>query len=377
MRPVGCYLNFAFELLKQDTNCSARLGKFYTRSGIVNTPIFMPVGTQGTVKAVSPKELDEIGAEIVLANTYHLYLRPGHKLIEQAGGLHNFISWDEPILTDSGGFQVMSLAGLRKIDENSVRFQSHIDGSYHFFNPKKVIEIQNALNADIIMCFDECTPYPTTFEYAKKSADITVKWARECKHFHKKPDTQALFGIVQGSVYPDLRRENAEQLIEMDFPGYAIGGLSVGEEKGIMYEVLDVLNPILPRHKPRYLMGVGTPEDILEAIERGIDMFDCVLPTRNARNGMVFTRNGKLVIRNAIYKKDWRPIDEECNCYACKNFSRAYIRHLFNADEILGLRLATIHNLHFYLHIIHQARKAIIEDNYIEFKRDFLKRYKD
>lgn len=368
-------MSFKFELLNQDANCSARLGKVYTKNGLFNTPIFMPVGTQGTVKAISPRELKELGAEIILANTYHLYLRPGHKLIEKAGGLHKFISWDRPILTDSGGFQVMSLAKLRKIDKNGVTFQSHIDGSYHLFNPKKVIEIQNALNADIIMCFDECTPYPTTYEYAKKSAEITIKWARECKQFHKKVNTQALFGIVQGSIYPELRIQNAMQLIEMDFQGYAIGGLSVGEEKPIMYKILNILNPILPQNKPRYLMGVGSPEDILEGIEQGIDMFDCVMPTRNARNGMVFTRNGKLVIRNAIYKQDLRPIDDQCTCYACKNFSRAYIRHLFNVEEILGLRLTTIHNLHFYLQIINKARKAIIENRYLEFKKDFLATY--
>lgn len=328
----------------------------------------MPVGTIGSVKTMSPQELKEdTQAQIILGNTYHLYLRPGHELIKKFGGLHKFIGWDRPILTDSGGFQVMSLAGLRKITKEGVRFQSHLDGSYHMFTPERVMEIQNALGADIIMSFDECPPYPATKDYVAKSLVTTLEWAKRGKDAHKNRDKQALFGIVQGGIHEDLREESAKKLIEMDFPGYSIGGLAVGEEKEDMLNITNFLNPILPFDKPRYLMGVGTPSDFLRNIANGIDMFDCVMPTRNARKGTIFTRNGKLIIKAGRYKEDPRPIDAECKCYACQNFSRAYIRHLFNAGEILGMRLATIHSLHFYLELSGMARQAIIEDRYQAF----------
>lgn len=328
----------------------------------------MPVGTIGSVKTMSPKELKEdTQAQIILGNTYHLYLRPGHELIKKFGGLHKFIGWDRPILTDSGGFQVMSLAGLRKITKEGVRFQSHLDGSYHMFTPESVIEVQNAIGADIIMSFDECPPYPATKDYVARSLETTLEWAKRGRDAHKNRDKQALFGIVQGGIHEDLREESAKKLIEMDFPGYSIGGLAVGEEKVDMLNITNFLNPILPFDKPRYLMGVGTPSDILRNIANGIDMFDCVMPTRNARKGTIFTRNGKLIIKAGRYKEDPRPIDAECKCYACQNFSRAYIRHLFNAGEILGMRLATIHSLHFYLELSGMARQAIIEDRYQAF----------
>ncbi len=333
----------------------------------------MPVGTVGSVKSMSPDELkDDTQAQIILGNTYHLYMRPGHELIKKFGGLHNFINWDRPILTDSGGFQVMSLAGLRKITKDGVKFQSHLDGSYHMFTPERAIEIQNAIGADIIMSFDECPPYPATKDYVAKSLKTTLDWARRGKEFHKNTDKQALFGIVQGGVHEDLRQESAEKLIEMDFPGYSIGGLAVGEKKEDMFNITRFLNPILPQEKPRYLMGVGTPSDLLRNIANGVDMFDCVMPTRNARKGTVFTRNGKLIIKAGRYKEDERPIDSECTCYACRNFSRAYIRHLFNVGEILGMRLATIHSLHFYLELVGMARKAILEDRYQEFMDEML-----
>jgi len=333
----------------------------------------MPVGTVGSVKTMSPEELkNDTQAQIILGNTYHLYLRPGHELIKKFGGLHNFIGWDRPILTDSGGFQVMSLSGLRKITKDGVRFQSHIDGSYHMFTPERAIEIQNALGADIIMSFDECPPYPATKDYVAKSLKTTLDWARRGKEFHKNSEKQALFGIVQGGVHEDLRQESAEKLIAMDFPGYSIGGLAVGELKGDMFNITKYLNPILPADKPRYLMGVGTPSDLLKNIANGVDMFDCVMPTRNARKGTIFTRNGKMIIKSARYKEDPRPIDEECRCYACRNFSRAYIRHLIKVGEVLGMRLATIHSLHFYLELMGMAREAIVEDRYAKFMEDML-----
>jgi queuine tRNA-ribosyltransferase len=327
----------------------------------------MPVGTLGTVKAMSSHELEDIQAQIILGNTYHLYLRPGDEFIKQAGGLHGFINWQHPILTDSGGFQVMSLAGLRKITKDGVRFQSHIDGSYHFFTPEKVIEIENNLGADIIMSFDECPPYPATKEYVAKSLKLTLDWAYRGKQAHQNTDKQALFGIVQGGVHEDLRLESAQRLMEMDFPGYSIGGLAVGEPKEDMFRLTDFLNNILPQDKPRYLMGVGTPLDILINIRNGVDMFDCVMPTRNARKGSIFTWQGKMIIKAARYKHDLRPIDENCTCYACRNYSRAYIRHLISMKEVLGMRLATIHSLHFYLELSQRAREAIIEGTYESF----------
>ncbi len=364
-----------YELIKECKQTGARLGRLHTPHGIIDTPAFMPVGTQATVKAMSPDELKEIGAQIILSNTYHLYIRPGHKLIEKAGGLHGFMNWDRPILTDSGGFQVFSLNELRKITEEGVEFKSHLDGSKHLFTPEKVMEIENSLGADIIMAFDECTPYPCEKEYAKKSMERTVRWLKRCKEAHKNTERQALFGIVQGSTYKDLRIESARRTVEIDLPGYAIGGLSVGESKEVMEEVLDYTVPALPKDKPRYLMGVGSADYLIEGSIRGIDMFDCVLPTRIARNGTVMTSKGKLVVRNAEYSKDFAPLDEECDCYACKNFSRAYIRHLIKAKEILGGRLATIHNLRFLQNLMTNIRKAIAEDRLLDFKNNFFEKY--
>jgi len=360
-----------FEFKLEAVSGKARAGILQTPHGEVQTPIFMPVGTRGTVKTLTPRNLNEVGAQIILGNTYHLYLRPGHELIKQAGGLHEFIGWGKPILTDSGGFQVMSLKGLRKITPEGVRFQSHIDGSYHMFTPERVIEIQNDLGADIIMSFDECPPYPATKEYVANSLKTTLKWALRGKESHRRENDQALFGIVQGGIYEDLREESAKKLMEMNFPGYSIGGLAVGEPKEHMFRVTELLNDILPKNKPRYLMGVGTPMDILQNIENGVDMFDCVMPTRNARKGSVFTRNGKLIIKSARFKDDFRPLDAECGCYTCRNFSRAYIRHLFSVDEILGMQLASIHSLHFYMELVTRAREAILKGKYSAFKSEF------
>ncbi|MCF7859476.1 MAG: tRNA guanosine(34) transglycosylase Tgt [Candidatus Cloacimonetes bacterium] len=356
-----------FEFKISAENGNARTGILKTPHGEIKTPIFMPVGTRATVKTLSPQELEDIKAEIILGNTYHLYLRPGHKLIEKAGGLHEFMSWHKPILTDSGGFQVMSLSGLNKITPEGVHFQSHIDGSYHMFKPEKVIEIQNAIGADIIMSFDECPPYPATKKYISESLKTTLEWAARGKQAHKNTEKQALFGIVQGGVYKDLREESAKQLIKMDFPGYSIGGLAVGEEKEDMFRITKFLDKVLPKGKPRYLMGVGTPKDLLLNIENGVDMFDCVMPTRNARKGTIFTWQGKMIIKAARYKEDFSPIDENCQCYACRNFSRAYIRHLFSVNELLGMRLATIHSLHFYLDLISKIRSAITKGEYSKF----------
>jgi queuine tRNA-ribosyltransferase len=338
---------FEFELIKESSECKARLGKIHTNHGDIETPIFMPVGTKATVKAMTPEELKDIEAQIILGNTYHLYLRPGHDLIEEAGGLHKFMNWDRPILTDSGGFQVFSLGNLRKITEEGVEFRSHVDGSKHFISPEKSMEIQNSLGSDIMMAFDECVPYPATYEYAKNSMERTTRWAKRCKEYHKNTENQALFGIVQGSMYEDLRKESVKQLTELDFPGYGIGGLSVGEPRDLMCEVMDYTVELLPKDKPRYLMGVGSPDYLFEAVERGIDMADCVLPTRMARNGAFITSKGQVTIKNAKYKRDFSPIDSNCNCYTCRNYSKAYMRHLFNENEILGARLATIHNLFF------------------------------
>ncbi|MDI3529221.1 MAG: queuine tRNA-ribosyltransferase [Thermoanaerobacter sp.] len=364
-----------YRLIKKDSRTNARLGILETPHGIIETPVFMPVGTQATVKAMTPEELKEIGATIILSNTYHLYLRPGHKIIEKAGGLHRFMNWDRAILTDSGGFQVFSLNSLRKITEDGVEFRSHIDGSRHFFTPEKVIEIQNALGSDIIMSFDECAPYPADYDYVKKSMELTIKWAERGKKAHKNTEKQALFGIVQGGIYEDLRKECAQRLVEMDFPGYSIGGLSVGEPKNVMYDIVDLTTEYLPENKPRYLMGVGSPDDLIEGVIRGVDMFDCVLPTRIARNGTVFTSKGKLIVRDAPYAEDFSPLDEECDCYTCKNYSRAYIRHLFKANEILAARLATIHNLYFLIKLMERIREAIRQDRLLEFKKQFFKKY--
>jgi len=369
-----------FEIQKKENSSSARAGKLTLAHGVVETPIFMPVGTQGTVKTLSPDELEQIGAQIILGNTYHLYLRPGYELIHQAGGLHKFINWQRPILTDSGGYQVFSLAELNKVKQEGVRFQSHLDGSYHFFTPENVVEIQRNLGPDIMMVLDECTSYPCTFDEAHKSNELTIDWAK--RSFEKFLSTnplygydQTMFAIVQGSTYEQIRKQSATALAEMNFPGYAIGGLSVGEPKDTMFEMTAVCTDILPEDKPRYLMGVGKPEDLVEAIGLGVDMFDCVMPTRNGRKGSVFTRNGPVVVKNATYKDDFEPIDPECNCYTCRNFSRAYIRHLFKAEEILGMRLASLHNLYFYLELMQQAREAILSDRYSMWKKEFLTRY--
>jgi queuine tRNA-ribosyltransferase len=332
----------------------------------------MPVGTLGTVKAMSPHELKESHAQIILGNTYHLYLRPGHELIRSAGGLHKFISWDRPMLTDSGGFQVMSLSDLRKITREGVQFQSHIDGSRHFFTPESVIAIQEALGADIIMSFDECPPFPATREYVEKSLKTTLKWAERGKLAFTNSARQALFGIVQGGIYEDLRERSALELMQMDFPGYSIGGLAVGEPKEDMFRITAFLNDILPKDKPRYLMGVGTPSDLLNNIANGVDMFDCVMPTRNARKGSIFTRNGKMIIKAARYKDDFSPIDPLCGCYTCRHFSRAYIRHLISMNEILGMRLATIHSLYFYQELMQMAREAILDGRYDDFLAEML-----
>lgn len=364
-----------FELIKECKQSGARLGKLHTPHGTIETPIFMPVGTQATVKAMTPEELKEMEAQIILSNTYHLYLRPGHELVEKAGGLHKFMNWDRPILTDSGGFQVFSLGDLRKITEEGVEFRSHLDGSKHFLSPEKAIEVENALGADIIMAFDECAPYPADRKYVKNSLERTTRWAKRCKEAHKNPDTQALFGIVQGGMYRELREQSAAEIIALDFPGYAIGGLSVGEPKELMYEVLDYTAPLLPKDKPRYLMGVGSPDDLLEGVIRGVDMFDCVLPTRIARNGTAMTSQGKVVIKNAKYFDDFSPLDPECDCYTCKNYTKAYLRHLYKANEILSSRLMSTHNLHFLIRLMKDVRQAIMEDRLLDFKAEFYQKY--
>lgn len=367
-------MSFSFQLLKKDPNSSARLGRFTTLHGEVSTPVFMPVGTQASVKTLSPDDLVSLGAEIILSNTYHLFLRPGHELVRDFGGVQKFMAWNRPVLTDSGGFQVFSLADLRKITEEGVTFQSHVDGgAKHFITPEYAIEIQEALGADIIMTFDECIPYPATRDYALESLQRTTRWAKRCKDAKRKTG-QALFGIMQGGMHADLRKMSAEALVDIGFNGYALGGLSVGETKPVMYEMIDASVPFLPWEQPRYLMGVGTPEDLVEGVERGIDMFDCVMPTRNARNGTFFTSFGKVVIRNAQYERDKQPIDPECSCYTCKNFTRAYMRHLFNAGEISALRLGTIHNLFFYLELMRNVRTSIAEGRFTQFKKDFLKK---
>ena len=359
-----------YELIRQCPVTGARAGRLHTPHGIFDTPMFMPVGTQGTVKTLSPEELKTMGAGVILGNTYHLFLRPGHETVKKAGGLHRFMNWDGGILTDSGGFQVFSLGDLRKITEEGVSFRSHHDGSTQFLSPEKSMEIQMALGADIAMAFDECTPYPADYDYACRSLRLTTRWARRCQAVHNRTD-QALFGIVQGGMYADLRRESAEDLVAMDFPGYAIGGLSVGEPKPLMYEVLEQTVPYLPANKARYLMGVGTPDCLVEGVARGIDMFDCVFPTRVARNGTAITSQGRVVIRNAAYAEDFSPLDPECDCYTCRNYSRAYLRHLIRCDEIFGLRLMSLHNLHYLIKLMGRIREAILQNNYPEFRRLF------
>ena len=365
--------DITFEITKKDEKTDARAGLLHTSHGTVRTPVFMPVGTQGTVKTMSPAELENAGVQMIVCNVYHLYLRPGHELIGEAGGIHQFIGWDRPVLTDSGGFQVFSLADLRKIDDDGVMFQSHLDGSTHHFTPEKVMEIEAHLSPDIGMVLDEPVPYPSSKDYAASSAALTLDWARRAKK--SKNGAFSLFGIVQGGTYADLRALCADRLVDMDLPGYAVGGLAVGEPKQLTMEMVDATVEHLPQEKPRYLMGVGLPEDMVEAFARGVDMFDCVIPTRNGRTGTVFTNRGKLVVKNAEFKSDHEPIDDGCDCYACKNFSRAYIRHLFNAGEILAPRLATMHNVHFFVKVVSQMREALIEDRFSEWRRDFLGNY--
>jgi queuine tRNA-ribosyltransferase len=347
-----------------------------TPHGHFETPVFMPVGTQGTVKAVSSEDMEEMGIKIVLANTYHLYLRPGYRIVEKLGGLHRFMSWDGPILTDSGGFQVYSLSKLRTISEEGVTFQSHLDGSRHFIGPKEAMVIQQGLGADIIMAFDECAPYPADYEYVLNSVRLTSLWAKQCIEY-KEGNNQALFGIVQGGMYPDLRERSAAELTQMNFDGYALGGLSVGEDRDSRERVIKETVEFLPADKPVYLMGVGKPEDIIESVTLGVDMFDCVLPTRNARNGTLFTRNGQLVIKNARYADDDRPIDENCDCYVCSHYSRAYLRHLFMAKELLAYRLNTIHNLYYYNRLMDDIRGAIQEERWEEYRQSFYKFQKE
>ncbi|MFC1606393.1 tRNA guanosine(34) transglycosylase Tgt [Candidatus Latescibacterota bacterium] len=365
-------------MLKTCPDTGARAGILRTPHSEIETPVFMPVGTQGTVKTMSQQELGEMDARIILGNTYHLYLRPGSKLIREAGGLHSFIGWDGSILTDSGGFQVFSLNDLRKITDEGVEFRSHIDGSKHLFTPESVIEIENDLGADIIMMFDECIPYPATLEYATRSCQMTERWAVRCRDAFEKIDdvSQVLFAICQGGTFPELREKYARRLVDMDFWGYAIGGLAVGEPKTHMFDMVELSTAILPEHKPRYLMGVGFPDDIVEAVTRGVDMFDCVMPTRNARNGTVFTHDGKLVVKNAGAKRDFGPIEEGCGCMACTHYTRAYIRHLFQTGEILAPRLATQHSIYFYLEVMREMRSAILDNSFPQWREAFLRRFR-
>ncbi len=366
--------NFKFETVKVCKQSGARIGKFTTPHGVIETPVFMPVGTQATVKSLTPEELKEVNAQIILSNTYHLHLRPGEDIIKKAGGLHKFMNWDKPILTDSGGFQVFSLSKLRKITDDGVEFRSHLSGEKLYITPEKDMEIQNALGSDIIMAFDECTTYGTNYRKSEVALNRTINWLERCYNFHKN-EKQALFPIIQGNFYEDLRLQAVERVKPYIKHGVAIGGLSVGEPKELMYKMLDVMKPHLPNEVPHYLMGVGSPDCILEGVIRGVDMFDCVLPTRIARNGTAFTRNGKLVVRNAKYKEDFTPLDDKCDCYACKHYTRAYIRHLINADEILGARLLSIHNIKFLTDLMEDIKQAIREDRLLDFKDKFLKKY--
>ena len=365
---------FEFELLHVCKQTGARRGRLHTPHGIIETPVFMPVGTQASVKTMSPDELKDCGAQIILSNTYHLHLRPGEALIEKAGGLHSFMNWDRPILTDSGGFQVFSLADLRKLEERGVEFRSHLDGSKQFIGPEESIGIQQALGSDIMMQFDECSPYPCDYSRAKDAMYRTIRWLERCMKA-KTHDNQALFGIVQGAFYSDLRIECAKEMAQLDLPGFGIGGLSVGEPKEIMYDMLDKMMPFMPQNKPRYLMGVGSPDCLIEGVLRGVDMFDCVLATRVARNGTVFTHDGRVVVRNAKYAEDFSPLDPDCDCYACRNFSRAYIRHLFKAGEILALRLNSIHNIYFLTKMMEEMRAAIENDALLDWSNEFYARH--
>jgi queuine tRNA-ribosyltransferase len=371
---------FSFNVLSQDSSTSARCGRIITGHGEIDTPVFMPVGTQGTVKSLTPDELIDAGCKIILGNTYHLYLRPGEELIRHFGGLHKFANWPKAFLTDSGGYQVFSLAALRKIHEHGVRFQSHIDGSYHEFTPESVVQTQRILGSDIMMVLDECPPYPIDKNYVAESIELTHNWAQSCFDAWKKSEPlyghdQALFGIVQGGVHEDLRRRSCEQLVSIECSGYAIGGLSVGEPKSAMFEMTGVCTELLPKDKPRYLMGVGKPDDLIEAVSLGVDMFDCVIPTRNGRKGQVFTWSGPMNLTNLIYRDDPQPIDETCGCYACRTFSRGYIRHLFQAQELLAMRLGSLHNIFFYQKLMGVMREHIRAGDFAVWKKSFLSTY--
>ncbi len=364
-----------YELIKESKECKARLGRVTTPHGSYETPVFMAVGTNATVKTLSVEELHEVESKIILGNTYHLWLQPGDEIIRDAGGLHKFMNWDGPILTDSGGFQVFSLAKLRDIKEEGVYFKHHKSGAKLFLSPEKSIEIQNNLGSDIMMCFDECPPYPATHEYLEKSLERTLRWAKRCKDANKHPDTQGLFGIVQGGEFEDLRKRSAEELVKMDFDGYSIGGTSVGEPKEIQNKVLDYSIDLLPKDKPRYLMGVGSPGAILDAVERGVDMFDCVLPTRIARHGTAMTSKGRLILKNKEFERDFTTLDSKCDCYTCKNYTKAYIHHLIKADEILGYRLLSIHNVRFLNNLTAEIREAIKNDKFLELKKRVYEEY--
>ncbi|WP_411953538.1 tRNA guanosine(34) transglycosylase Tgt [Alkalibacillus sp. S2W] len=364
-----------YELFKTCKQTGARLGRVHTPHGSFDTPTFMPVGTLATVKTMAPEELKSIGANIILSNTYHLWLRPGEDIVEEAGGLHQFMNWDGSILTDSGGFQVFSLSDMRQIEEEGVHFRNHISGAKLFLSPEKAMHIQNSLGSDIMMAFDECPPYPASYDYMKSSVERTSRWAERCLEAHQKPSEQGLFGIIQGGEYEELRKQSAKDLTSLDFPGYAIGGLSVGEPKDVMNRMLDYTTPLLPNNKPRYLMGVGSPDSLVDGAMRGVDMFDCVLPTRIARNGTCMTSNGRLTVRNAKYARDFTPIDENCDCYTCRNYTRAYIRHLIKANETLGIRLTTYHNLYFLVKLMDEVRNAIREDRLGDFRDAFFEQY--
>ena len=366
-----------FKVEHRDTTSRARYGTLETSHGTVNTPVFMPVATRATVKTLSSQDLVDCGVEMIISNAYHLYLRPGGNIIQKAGGLHDFMGWDKAITTDSGGFQVFSLAGLREIKEDGVEFQSHIDGSRHFFSPESVVDFQLAIGSDIIMPLDECVHYPATREYVKDSVDLTLRWAKRSKErFDEKGGTSAMFGITQGSTYHEFRKKCTEELVAMDMDGYALGGIGVGEPTELLNEITDYTTSLIPENKIRYLMGVGTPPDILEGISNGIDMFDCVVPTRNGRNGQAITFSGEKVIRNASFKEDFTPIDPECDCFTCRNYTRGYLRHLFNTGEMLAMRLVSLHNIYFYVKLIQHSREAIQENRFDEFKKEFVKKYK-
>ncbi|MGG3957310.1 tRNA guanosine(34) transglycosylase Tgt [Bhargavaea massiliensis] len=364
-----------YELIKTCKQTGARLGMLHTPHGSFETPMFMPVGTLATVKTLSPEELKEMGAGVILSNTYHLWLRPGHEIVKEAGGLHSFMNWDRGILTDSGGFQVFSLSEFRRIEEEGVYFRNHLNGDKLFLSPEKAMEIQNALGSDIMMAFDECPPYPATHEYMRRSVERTSRWAERCLKAHQRPNEQGLFGIVQGGEFEDLRKQSAQDLVSLDFPGYAVGGLSVGEPKEVMNRVLEFTTPLLPANKPRYLMGVGSPDSLIDGAIRGIDMFDCVLPTRIGRNGTVMTSEGRVVIKNAKYARDFTPLDPNCDCYTCRNYTRAYIRHLIKCDETFGIRLTSYHNVYFLIKLMERVRQAIREDRLGDFREQFFEQY--